>query len=69
VGLCLLMVEGPADEQVELLLGSASRFGGVGDQRQAITGSQAAPGWDPVSGWGSPNTQALVPLLAHYVSR
>ncbi len=22
------------------------------------------PGWDPVTGWGSPNTQVLVPLLA-----
>jgi subtilase family serine protease len=29
-----------------------------------ITGYQAAPGWDPVTGWGSPNAQALVPLLA-----
>jgi subtilase family serine protease len=25
----------------------------------------AGPGWDPVTGWGSPNAQALVPLLAH----
>ena len=24
----------------------------------------AGPGWDPVTGWGSPNAQALVPLLA-----
>jgi hypothetical protein len=29
-----------------------------------ITGYQAAPGWDPVTGWGSPKAQALVPLLA-----
>jgi subtilase family serine protease len=29
-----------------------------------ITGYQAAPGWDPVTGWGSPNAQVLVPLLA-----
>jgi subtilase family serine protease len=35
---------------------------------QAITGFQAAPGWDPVTGWGSPNAQVLVPLLARYVS-
>jgi len=35
---------------------------------QTITGSQAAPGWDPVTGWGSPNAQALVPLLARDVS-
>jgi subtilase family serine protease len=25
----------------------------------------AGPGWDPVTGWGSPDAQALVPLLAH----
>jgi subtilase family serine protease len=31
-----------------------------------ITGYQAAPGWDPVTGWGSPDAQALVPLLARY---
>jgi len=30
-----------------------------------IGGYQAAPGWDPVTGWGSPNAQVLVPLLAH----
>ncbi len=25
----------------------------------------AGPGWDPVTGWGSPTAQALIPLLAH----
>ena len=29
-----------------------------------IEGYQAAPGWDPVTGWGSPNAQVLIPLLA-----
>jgi subtilase family serine protease len=29
-----------------------------------FTGYQAGPGWDPVTGWGSPNAQILVPLLA-----
>jgi subtilase family serine protease len=29
-----------------------------------ITGYQAGPGWDPVTGWGSPNAQVLIPLLA-----
>ena len=29
-----------------------------------VAGYQAAPGWDPVTGWGSPNAQVLVPLLA-----
>jgi subtilase family serine protease len=27
-------------------------------------GYPAGPGWDPVTGWGSPNAQVLVPLLA-----
>ena len=30
-----------------------------------FTGYTAGPGWDPVTGWGSPNAQCLVPLLAH----
>ena len=34
-----------------------------------ITGYQARPGWDPVTGWGSPNAQVLVPLLASYARR
>jgi subtilase family serine protease len=34
-----------------------------------ITGYQAGPGWDPVTGWGSPNAEALVPLLAMFGSR
>ena len=29
-----------------------------------IAGYRAAPGWDPVTGWGSPDAQVLVPLLA-----
>jgi len=33
-----------------------------------VTGYRAAPGWDPVTGWGSPNAQELVPLLARYAS-
>jgi subtilase family serine protease len=31
-----------------------------------ITGYLAAPGWDPVTGWGSPDAQILIPLLARY---
>jgi hypothetical protein len=34
----------------------------------AVTGYQAGPGWDPVTGWGSPNAQVLVPLLARFAS-
>jgi subtilase family serine protease len=33
-----------------------------------ITGYRPAPGWDPVTGWGSPDAQALIPLLARYAS-
>ena len=33
-----------------------------------ITGYQAGPGWDPVTGWGTPDAQILVPLLAHNAS-
>ena len=29
-----------------------------------INGYTATPGWDPVTGWGTPNAQALIPLLA-----
>ena len=32
--------------------------------RGTITGYRAGPGWDPVTGWGSPNADVLVPLLA-----
>jgi subtilase family serine protease len=28
-----------------------------------VTGYSAGPGWDPVTGWGSPDAQVLVPLL------
>ena len=34
-----------------------------------INGYTATPGWDPVTGWGSPNAQALIPLLARYSNR
>jgi subtilase family serine protease len=32
---------------------------------RVVVGYQGGPGWDPATGWGSPNVQALVPLLAH----
>jgi subtilase family serine protease len=34
---------------------------------RTISGYHAAPGWDPVTGWGSPNASVLIPLLARYV--
>jgi subtilase family serine protease len=34
---------------------------------KTISGYHAAPGWDPVTGWGSPNASVLVPLLARHV--
>jgi subtilase family serine protease len=36
----------------------------VEDPPVTIAGYQASRGWDPVTGWGSPNAQVLVPLLA-----
>jgi hypothetical protein len=35
----------------------------------AAAGYRAAPGYDPVTGWGSPNARALVPLLTCYARR
>jgi subtilase family serine protease len=32
---------------------------------RVIPGFSAGPGWDPVTGWGSPDAAVLVPLLAH----
>jgi subtilase family serine protease len=32
-----------------------------------INGYSARRGWDPVTGWGSPNAQVLVPLLGKKV--
>ena len=32
-----------------------------------IAGYRAGPGWGPVTGWGSPDAQVLVPLLAREV--
>ncbi len=36
--------------------------------RGTITGYRAGPGWDPVTGWGSPNAEVLAPLLARYAN-
>jgi subtilase family serine protease len=33
-----------------------------------ITGYQARTGWDPVTGWGTPDAQVLIPLLARHAS-
>jgi hypothetical protein len=33
---------------------------------QTFRGYSAAPGWDPVTGLGSPDAQVLIPLLAHH---
>lgn len=33
-----------------------------------VIGYRATPGWDPVTGWGSPNAEVLVPLLARDAS-
>ncbi len=39
----------------------------VSSSRGTVTGYKATRGWDPVTGWGSPNAQVLVPLLAKAV--
>jgi subtilase family serine protease len=31
-----------------------------------VKGFDAGPGWDAVTGWGTPNVATLVPLLIHY---
>jgi subtilase family serine protease len=31
---------------------------------ETLNGYTAAPGWDPVTGWGSPDAEVLIPLLA-----
>ncbi len=41
-----------------------TRNGPVTVPAETITGYRASPGWDPVTGWGSPNAQVLIPLLA-----
>jgi len=35
---------------------------------KTITGYRAGPAWDPVTGWGSPDAQVLIPLLARYAT-
>ncbi len=39
------------------------------DITTGTNGYPAAPGWDPVTGWGSPNAQVLIPLLAGLTNR
>ncbi len=36
---------------------------------RTVTGYNAGTGWDPVTGWGSPDAQVLVPLLARDAGR
>jgi subtilase family serine protease len=37
--------------------------------RGKLIGYRAGPGWDPVTGWGTPNAQVLIPLLARFAGR
>ena len=39
------------------------------DITTGTNGYPAAPGWDPVTGWGTPDAQVLIPLLARFTSR
>jgi subtilase family serine protease len=42
---------------------SSATFTGYEGPPVTFTGYRAGPGWDPVTGWGSPNARVLVPLL------
>jgi hypothetical protein len=35
-------------------------------QAAVLSGAIATPGWDPVTGLGSPDARVLIPLLAHH---
>jgi subtilase family serine protease len=35
---------------------------------ETITGYQASTGWDPVTGWGTPDAEVLIPLLARHAN-
>jgi subtilase family serine protease len=39
------------------------------DITTGLNGYPAARGWDPVTGWGTPNAQVLIPLLARFTNR
>ena len=39
------------------------------DITNGYNGYPAAAGWDPVTGWGTPNAQVLIPLLARLTNR
>ena len=38
------------------------------DITTGFNGYEATPGWDPVTGWGSPNAHVLIPLLVRFAS-
>ncbi len=44
--------------------GPGSPSGGAMTGPNTFTGYTASPGWNPVTGWGSPNAQVLIPLLS-----
>lgn len=39
------------------------------DVTTGTNGYPVAPGWNPVTGWGTPNAQVLIPLLAGFTNR
>jgi subtilase family serine protease len=47
--------------------GPGSPSGAATSGSKTFTGYTASPGWNPVTGWGSPNAQVVVPLLKRYV--
>ncbi len=57
------IARGPARQQAfhDVVTGDNSVLWPTG----VFAGYSAGPGWDPVTGWGSPDARYLVPLLAH----
>jgi subtilase family serine protease len=45
---------------------SSSYHKALHDITTGFNGYDAARGWDPVTGWGTPDAQVLVPLLARF---
>ncbi len=69
-----------ADQYAHRDLGSVNpaiyRIGSSSSYRKALhdvttgtNGYPAATGWDPVTGWGTPNAQVLIPLLGRSTNR
>jgi subtilase family serine protease len=59
---------GSVNSAVYSIARSANYHNAFHDITTGTNGYPATPGWDPVTGWGTPNAQALIPLLARFTS-